>query len=393
MKKIIYFVLGLMVLLNLFLIGNIILDKYEIEPVEIIMADSPKEVIEENTEEPSEKTIKPMEELSEPIEEVVANIREPKELSISLVGDLLMDGSVRGQINQNGYDYPWEFVAEYFQEDDITIGNLETSITKGGSIWPDKQYNFRSDPENLEAMKKAGIDVVSLANNHTLDYGYDGLLDTLNYIDKSGIYSVGAGKDYNDAFKETIIEKNGYRVGILGFSRVVPDVGWWATKNRPGLAGAYDGQLNAALKKVEEVKEEVDILILSIHWGTELQITPRDHDVLAAKRLIDAGADVIMGHHPHVLQGIEIYNGKPIFYSLGNFVFSSKNKLTAQTIIGQVNYVNGEIESLKILPHKIVAGRPTPYNEDEKIINIEYINELSQKWGVKFDHKGILKMK
>ena len=95
-------------------------------------------------------------------------------LTISLVGDIFMDGSLRGLIDRNGIDYPWEMVKDYFQNDDITIGNLETSITTRGEKWEDKQFNFRSDPKNLEVMKEASLDVVSLANNHSLDYGYVG---------------------------------------------------------------------------------------------------------------------------------------------------------------------------------------------------------------------------
>lgn len=317
---------------------------------------------------------------------------DSKELTISLVGDILLDGSVRGQIDENGYDYPWEHVKKYFQEDDLTIGNLETSITYGGSKWPNKQYNFRSDPENLNAMKNSGVDVVSLANNHSLDYGYDGLLDTLKHIDKSGIYRVGAGENYDDAIKEVIIEKNGYVVGVLGFSRVVPTVEWYPTENRPGVIGAYDHQLEKVLEKVEEVKEKVDILVVSIHWGTELEIKPRDHDLIAGKKLIDAGASIIMGHHPHILQGVEIYKGKPIFYSLGNFVFGSRSELTSNTMIAQVNYSDNKMESLKVIPATIVSGRPVPVSGEERLTKIDYINELSKAWGIEFDPSGIFKM-
>lgn len=387
MKKVIYFVVGLIILLNLFLISKVASNRGEVEPL--------KEITKEPTEESGEK--ESVEFIVETIEvesieaEGVEN-EESKQLSISLVGDILMDGSVKRQINENGYDYPWEYVAKYFQEDDISIGNLETSITLGGAKWPDKQFNFRSDPENLEAMKKAGIDVVSLANNHSLDYGYEGLLDTLNYIDKSGIYRVGAGKDYKEAVEEVVIEKNGYKVGILGFSRVVPTVDWYATSKRPGLVGAYDSQLQGVLEKVKEVGEEVDILILSIHWGTELQTRPNDHDVLAAKKLIDAGADIIMGHHPHILQGVEIYKGKPIFYSLGNFVFGVKNELTSNTMIGQVDFMDDKIKSLKVIPCKIESGRPIPVDELEMIGKIQYINELSQEWGTKFNDNGVFEL-
>ena len=138
-------------------------------------------------------------------------IEKPKNLQISLVGDLLMDGSIRGQIDKNGMDYPWEMVKEYFLNDDITIGNLETSITTRASKWPDKLFNFRSDPENLKSMKNAGIDILTLANNHILDYGYDGLLDTIKHIDNSGIKRVGAGKNKEDAMKPVIVEKEGLK--------------------------------------------------------------------------------------------------------------------------------------------------------------------------------------
>lgn len=318
-------------------------------------------------------------------------IEESRELSISLVGDILMDGSVRGQINKNGYDYPWEEVEEYFQEDDITIGNLETSITIKGSKWADKQFNFRSDPKNLESMKKAGIDVLSLANNHSLDYGYDGLVDTINYLDKSKIHRVGAGKNYKDAIGEVVIEKNGYKIGILGFSRVVPTVDWYATNKRPGLVGAYDSQLKAVLEKVEKTAKEVDVLILSIHWGKELATKPRQEEIIAGRKLIDAGADIIMGHHPHVLQGIEIYKGKPIFYSLGNFVFGVKSELTSNTMIGEINFVDEKIDSIKVIPCKIQLGRPMPVKEElDKKIN--YINEISKDFKVEFNANGIIKV-
>lgn len=435
LKKVLYFLIGLLIIVNVFLLGIIIFNKGGLEPKNVAMGSDSKEETEEikesieNIESAEESFMKEEKEEEKEVEnleavktletekikeefletsakeiEAVSEIKEVEsqikvkennidgELSISLVGDIMMDASVRGQVEKNGYNYLWEDVKKYFLADDISIGNLESSITRGGTIWPEKQYNFRSDPKNLEAMKNAGIDVVSLANNHSLDYGYDGLLDTLDYIDKSGILRVGAGRNSSDANKVAIINKNGYKVGILGYSRVVPSIEWYATSSRPGLVGAYDSQLQGVLKKVEEAKETVDILIISMHWGTERQTYPRDIDPLAGRKLIDAGADIIMGHHPHVLQGIEIYKGKPIFYSLGNFVFGARSELTDSTMIGQVNFKDGQISGLKVIPHKIVGGKPTSYNEEDKKEKIQYINELSKEWGVVFDLDGILKM-
>lgn len=244
--------------------------------------------------------------------------------SISMVGDIFMDGSVKSYIDKNGGDYPWEMVKEYFQNDDVTIGNLETSITTKDTKWPEKTYNFRGDPKNLKFMKEAGVDVVALGNNHSLDYGYEGFLDTLNHLDKSEIKRVGGGKNKKEAIEGIILDKNDIKIGILSFSRVVPSVDWYATSKRPGIVGAYDGHIKDVLERVREIKEEVDILVLSIHWGVEGSTTPRKEEIALAKKLIDGGVDIIMGHHPHVLQGIEIYNGKPIFYSLGNFILAAK---------------------------------------------------------------------
>lgn len=320
-------------------------------------------------------------------EDIEDNINEIK---ISLVGDILLDGHIRNYIHKDGYSYPWHYVREYFENDDITIGNLETSITNGGNVWPDKQFNFRSDPKNVPAMKEAGIEVVSLANNHTLDYGYQGLKDTLKYLKEGDISVVGAGLNKSDAMKPVIIEKEDIKIGILGFSRVVPDVGWWATDNRPGLIGAYDVQLPNALKAIEELKGEVDILIVSVHWGKELQEKPRSEEIVAAKKMIDAGADVISGHHPHVLQGIEIYKDSPIFYSLGNFVFGSKSKLTANTMIVQLVFNGKDLENINLLPFEIVNSRPQTVDEKIRQEKLEYLREISNDFETIIDKDGMI---
>lgn len=322
---------------------------------------------------------------------VIETVETKEKATISIVGDMLMDGSVRAQINKNGIEYPWEMVKDYFNTDDITIGNLETSVTMNGTQWPDKQFNFKADPKNLIAMREAGIDVVSLANNHSLDYGHDGFLDTLNHLDKSEIKRVGGGKNKKEAMEGTIIEKNGVKVGVLAFTRVVPDVKWYATDKRPGIVGAYEPHVEEVLKRVTEMKKEVDILVLSIHWGVELSTTPRKQEMDLAKKLIDSGVDIVMGHHPHVLQGIEIYKEKPIFYSLGNFVFGTKSEMTANTMIGQINLIGKDIDNIKIIPCTIVGGRPVPDAKiDEKI---KYMNTISKDFKTIIDKNGLIKIK
>jgi poly-gamma-glutamate synthesis protein (capsule biosynthesis protein) len=146
------------------------------------------------------------------------------------------------------------------------------------------------------------------------------------------------------------------------------------------------------VNQIKDMKNDVDILLLSIHWGVELSTTPRKAEIDLARKLIDAGADIIMGHHPHVLQGIEIYKGKPIFYSLGNFVFGAKNELTSNTMIAQINIIDKNIDNVKIIPCSITLGRPTPVQEDEKTEKIKYINTISNKFNTIVNDEGIIKI-
>ena len=144
------------------------------------------------------------------------------------------------------------------------------------------------------------------------------------------------------------------------------------------------------ITRIKEMKEEVDILVLSIHWGVEGSTKPRKQEINIAKRAIDAGTDIVMGHHPHVLQGIEVYNGKPIFYSLGNFVFGGRDNLTRTTMIGQINIKDKKIDSVKIIPCNIVNGRPIPVTGKEMVETINSVNSLSKPFKISIDKDGII---
>jgi len=313
-------------------------------------------------------------------------------LVISLAGDTCFDGALKKHISNYGINYPFDKVNSYFKEDDLTILNLETSVTTGGKKWPNKQFNFRSNPNSIKGMAESGVDVVTLANNHILDYGYSGLLDTLKCLDKYNIKYTGAGKNKKEAIEGVIVEEKGVKIGILSFSRVIPDMKWYATCKRSGLVSGYDYYVGEMTKKIAEMKEKTDIVILSIHWGVERSTTPRKNEINLAKKAIDSGADIVMGHHPHVLQGIEVYNGKPIFYSLGNFVFNSGSKEGNNTMIGQVTIADKEIQSINIIPCKIDNGRPIPLEGKEKVEAINNINKLSKSFGSKVNGEGFMEI-
>lgn len=243
-------------------------------------------------------------------------------VSLAFTGDVIFAGNVETILKTNGYDYPYRDIAELLQKPDFTIANLETPITARGEQ-QQKQYTYRSSPDALPAFKAAGFDVVNLANNHILDYGQDGLLDTLRALDGAKILHTGAGKNLEDAYRPVIVEKDGIKIAFLGFSHKVPDNSWKAGVNHPGTTQLYDPK--QAIKTIQETNEQADLVVVMAHWGEERAEKPLEEHRKMARSFIDAGADLIIGTHPHVLQGLETYQGKWIAYSLGNFLFTTND--------------------------------------------------------------------
>ncbi len=243
-------------------------------------------------------------------------------VSMAFTGDVIFAGNVETILKTNGYDYPYREIAELLQKPDFTIANLETPITTRGDQ-QQKQYTYRSSPNALPAFKAAGFDIVNLANNHILDYGQDGLLDTIKALDAKEILHTGAGKNLEEAYRPVIVEKNGIKVAFLGFSHKVPDNSWKAGKNQPGTTQLYDPK--QAIKTIEDTRDKADLVVVMAHWGEEKAEKPLEEHRKMARSFIDAGADLIVGTHPHVLQGLEHYQGKWIAYSLGNFLFTTND--------------------------------------------------------------------
>jgi poly-gamma-glutamate capsule biosynthesis protein CapA/YwtB (metallophosphatase superfamily) len=244
---------------------------------------------------------------------------EPEEVMLIAVGDISYSREVGRRVRaQNDINYPFLDVADYFKTGDIVMGNLETTITEGREIM-DGEMVFRSDPGTEIALKNAGFTIMSLANNHIPDFGEKGILDTMQYLEQAGIKHVGAGANLEEASRPKYIEKNGLVLAFLAFndSDVVPGY-YGADENSPGTA-LMDIELMT--QRVREAKENADHVIVNMHSGTEYVPNPNDRQVNFARAAIDAGAEIVIGHHPHVVQSAEIYQGKYIFYSLGNFVF------------------------------------------------------------------------
>lgn len=248
---------------------------------------------------------------------------EPKEeprILLSFAGDAMMAGRVADIIKEKGANYPFTDAAPIFKKSDLAILNLETAISRLGDA-KQKEYTFRSDPIMAEALKKAGVDIVTVANNHALDYGTEAFLDTMTNLKKQGVKYIGGGMNQEEAYAPVTIEVKGKKIQIFGFSRVLAEANWHAGINHPGMASAYDPQL--VYKAVEPHLSQSDYTIIYLHWGQELAETPLPYQVQLAHGLIDLGVDLVVGSHPHVLQGMEWYKGKLIAYSLGNFVFTT----------------------------------------------------------------------
>jgi poly-gamma-glutamate synthesis protein (capsule biosynthesis protein) len=207
---------------------------------------------------------------------------------------------------------------------DMAMVNLECPVTTRGTK-VEKPFNFRMNPRFLSPLVEAGIDVVNIANNHIYDYGREGLFDTISYLDSVGIRHVGAGRNVDEARRPVIYSAGGKRIGILGYYG----------------GGEAPPAIVAADIRALRTKDSVDFVVVNLHWGTEKESVPDGAQRAFAHAVIDAGADAVIGHHPHVLQGIELYRKGIIVYSLGNFVFGGNGRDTYDTGVFEIRLTTG----------------------------------------------------
>lgn len=273
---------------------------------------------------------------------------------LAAVGDIRLDGPIGDILKAKGWKAPAEAVASRLKAD-LLFGNLECPITQRGKKFP-KKWNFRAPAANLRALKELGFDVLNLANNHIWDYGEQGFLDTLAAVDKAGFSRVGAGRNLDEAMKPVFKTVNGIKIGFLGFTSTFPDQAW-AKKKRPGVAYSDFGLFPEVIRRV---KKDCDVLVVSLHGGVELDDAPNEVQKDFGKTAVDAGADVVIGHHPHVIQPVEIYKGKPILYSIGNFLFVSPTPKTRWTTIAKITLGKDGVKALTFVPVDINYGMLKP---------------------------------
>lgn len=283
-----------------------------------------------------------------PIEE------QPQEpIKLLFAGDIMPSRYVAKAMREHGYDFPFIKVHELINSSDIAFANLESPVLSG-EIVPAGAMRFRTDPEFLPELSKAGIDIVSLANNHAYDHGVNGLTQTMNILKKHNIRFTGAGTG-KDAYAPTYIVHDGVRFAYIAVNdpAIVPPRSCAGAGTSTIGTACLDEQLMTS--SINTAKKQADFIIVSMHAGQEYVDEPDSTQTKYARLAIDAGADIVIGHHPHVIQSRELYKGKWIYYSLGNFIFDqnwSRNTTLGLVLIVSVDSTNLSIDKIE---HKIIS--------------------------------------
>ena len=313
------------------------------------------------------------------------------EVVLAFAGDILFDDEYSIMANMkhrtNGiYDTISADLLDEMTNADIFMLNNEFTYTLRGEPTFEKQFTFRADPETAEYLLDMGVDIVSLANNHAYDYGEISLLDSIDTLAAMQMPYVGAGRNLEEASSPFYFETNGMKIGILSSTQIErldnPDTKG-ATENSAGVFRSWDGTL--LYEKVEEVAKQCDFLVVYVHWGsentTELDWAQKEQ----ARKLAESGADLVIGNHAHCLQGIEVIDGVPIFYSLGNFLFNSK---TVDTCLVKATVEDGKLSSLQFVPALQSGCKVSLLTGSEKTRVIEYMKTLSP--GIEMDGDGYI---
>ncbi|MGA8941351.1 MAG: CapA family protein [Thermoactinomyces sp.] len=314
-------------------------------------------------------------------------------LTVSMVGDMLFGRYVdKVIVPDRGYDSLFKYVRPYLEHSDYITGNFDQPVTEQeGYPEADKRMHVSTSPEVAETLKKAGFTTVNLANNHMKDFGRQGLLDTLKAFQEVKIDPVGAGYDLRDATEISYETVKGIKIATLGFSDLLPK-DFRASSKRSGVAPADP---DIFFRNVAKAKKNADLVIVHMHWGEEYDsgFHPRQRDLGHA--LVDAGADIVIGHHPHVLEPVEVYKRGVIFYSLGNFISDQGWSRTRESVLAQYKILDHGKVQLELHPLVIGDGTPKPLENWSQLYRRERIfmqitNEpyFSGEWSRVWERKG-----
>ncbi|TSA33856.1 MAG: hypothetical protein D4R64_13415 [Porphyromonadaceae bacterium] len=261
--------------------------------------------------------------------------------ALTTVGDIMLGSRMNQPIQKFGPEYPFFSVYPIFRRTSIVLGNLEGPFARKAEK-QGRNYNYKVDPKNTRILRRAGFNVMTMANNHLLDCGRLGVIETFSTLKKHGIKFIGAGENEDSSHTPAIMQAGKYKIGLLGY--------YWNSRtsargNKPGSAMDTWEHLANDIRKLRSL---VDRVVVTVHWGVPYEQYPSEEDQKKAHFSIDCGADIIIGHHPHIIQPFEVYKNRPIFYSIGNFAFGSGNS-KAESIIVAIDFQD-TLTDLTIFP-------------------------------------------
>lgn len=349
--------------------------------------EKPREFPEVSVVSDSQETpLKPEDATIEPDPEVSAEPEEKasitSDVTLAFAGDVYFSEQYLAAYDKSGIAaLTDEEMLAHMQNADLLILNEEFAFSLRGEAMEDKQYTFRIDPKYVKIFQELGTDIAGIANNHILDFGKNAFTDTLDTLRQADISYAGGGYNFDEASAPVVREVNGQTFAIFAATRVSPSYDWYATDKRPGIFQTYDSKtLNDAISKADN---QYDHTIVFVHWGIERNETPEEYQRSLARGYIDSGADLVVGCHPHVLQGFEYYKDVPIIYSLGNYLFGNR---TDETLLLNADFAADGKLTVRLIPCQRINGVLTRIREPKELF--EHLTELS--FGVNISEGGIL---
>lgn len=298
-------------------------------------------------------------------------------VSLMAVGDIMLARTIGAKVQAEGPQAIFAGVREVLMSADVLVGNLECTLSTNGQPEP-KAYTFAAPGEAASSLSSVGFDVISQANNHSLDYGPSALAETRQLLDTEGIRVVGAGPNESAAHAPVTVERNGLRIAFVAYVDVPVESGgfdtrnWIAVGDQPGVAWADPSRIQA---EVAGAKSGADLVVVLLHFGWEERANPSPEQIVAAHAAIDGGASLVIGAHPHLLQESEWYNGGLIVYSLGNFVFDGFGLPANFTAILSATLTRDGVAGIQWIPVVIEGGLPRLANEDESALILRMVNK------------------
>jgi len=291
-------------------------------------------------------------------------------------GDLNLAHWITPILEKKGKEYPFKFIKDYMFSADLVFSNLEAPFCNNGKPYP-KNFVFKVPEKHVNVLKAGNINLVSLANNHILDYGMLCLKSTVELLEKEKIHFAGAGENFEKAHKPAVFEINNIKFAFFAYSMTLPKY-FFASDSTGGTAYPKRKILKDS---ISFYNDKVDHIIVSFHWGKELSELPKEYQQKYARWAIDYGADLILGHHPHVLQGIEKYKNRIIVYSLANFIFASYSSKATESIFLDLIFTKDDIEDIKVVPINVnnyqIQFQPVIMTNKNKSKVINYLNQIS----------------